>query len=70
MEAFIMENLLEKRVTINCGSNNLFTGIIKNCLNKVIFLEVNSNESENTESKHHNLIYINVDKIISIKVIE
>ena len=57
MEAFIVEQVIEKQVSINCGQGDVFFGVAEGCSNGVLRLR-----------QQEGMIYINIEKIITIKV--
>jgi len=56
METFIVENFMNKRISLNCGEGNIYTGIVKSCIKHFISLET-----------EHGVVHISINKIISIK---
>ncbi len=56
VETFIVENFMGKKLTINCGNDDVFTGVVEDCLNNVLTLR-----------GEHTLVYINVERIVSFQ---
>lgn len=57
MEAFILEHIIDKQVSVNCGQGDVFFGVAEGCSNGVLRLR-----------QQEGIIYINIEKIVTLKI--